>query len=178
MYCPKCGKMLASNRPHFCPGCGFRLDAVKELVVNDGVITAQESGREEQKSELSSKQRGTRQGVGLMLLGLALLPIFYGGGELIVGLSKQLAGLLLLLPITISLLGLARLCYSRFFGEGVSMSEHWHESSRSGASSGDLPPSSTQAISSMSQESHTAPTTETRQPLSVTESTTRKLSQK
>jgi hypothetical protein len=42
MYCPKCSHEAVSNNVRFCPGCGFRMDGVAELVANNGVLAEDE----------------------------------------------------------------------------------------------------------------------------------------
>jgi hypothetical protein len=64
MYCPKCSHQTASNNVRFCPGCGFRLDGVAELIANNGVSAA-----EEEKPRRSTVKRGALLGATLMFIG-------------------------------------------------------------------------------------------------------------
>jgi len=36
MYCPKCSQQQTSEDVRFCPGCGFQLNSVAELLSNSG----------------------------------------------------------------------------------------------------------------------------------------------
>src|SRR5262245_462882 len=69
MYCPKCGHHSASADVRFCPGCGFRLDAVSELVSIDGIIDPEKT----QRPRNSLLKKGTLLGMSLMYLGAILL---------------------------------------------------------------------------------------------------------
>jgi hypothetical protein len=42
MYCPRCSHQAVSTNVRFCPGCGFRLEGVAELIANNGVSVADE----------------------------------------------------------------------------------------------------------------------------------------
>lgn len=43
MYCPQCSHQLTSDALRFCPSCGFRLDAVAELLRDDGIAAKTEA---------------------------------------------------------------------------------------------------------------------------------------
>jgi len=43
MYCPKCSHQPATDGLRFCPNCGFRLDAVADLLTNDGIANNEET---------------------------------------------------------------------------------------------------------------------------------------
>jgi hypothetical protein len=64
MYCPKCSHQAVSNSVRFCPGCGFRLDGVAELLANNGVFAA-----DEEKPRRSMVKRGALLGAALMFIG-------------------------------------------------------------------------------------------------------------
>jgi len=76
MYCPKCGHQAALNSVRFCPGCGFRMDGVAELLANNGVFAANEE--KAPKPRRSMVKRGALLGATLMFtsffLTLAILP--------------------------------------------------------------------------------------------------------
>jgi len=42
MYCPKCSHEAVSNNVRFCPGCGFWLQGIAEMVANNGVYAEAE----------------------------------------------------------------------------------------------------------------------------------------
>jgi hypothetical protein len=76
MYCPKCGHQAVSNNVRFCPGCGFWLHGVAEMVANNGVSAAGEESSP--KPSRSMVKRGALLGATLMFssffLTLAILP--------------------------------------------------------------------------------------------------------
>jgi|SRR5215510_5409557 len=76
MYCPKCSHQTTSNNVRFCPGCGFRLDGVAELIVNNGISAAEEE--KPPKPRRSMVKRGALLGATLMFISffltLAILP--------------------------------------------------------------------------------------------------------
>lgn len=67
MYCPKCGHQATSNNVRFCPGCGFRLEGVAELLANNGVFVADEE--KPPKPRRSMVKRGALLGAMLMFIG-------------------------------------------------------------------------------------------------------------
>ena len=71
MYCPKCSHQAASDGLRFCPSCGFRLDAVAELMTNDGIAAKKETP-EPRKSLL---KWGTLLGITLMYLSALLITL-------------------------------------------------------------------------------------------------------
>ena len=71
MYCPKCSHQTASNNVRFCPGCGFRMDGVAELIANNGVFTA--DGEEAPKPRRSMVKRGASLGATLMFISAILI---------------------------------------------------------------------------------------------------------
>src|SRR5574341_413757 len=82
MYCPKCGHQTASNNVRFCPGCGFWLYGVAELVENNGLFAADEEKPE--KPRRSMVKRGALLGATLMFMVglLAIVPaVAHGGAE-------------------------------------------------------------------------------------------------
>jgi hypothetical protein len=74
MYCPRCSHQAASNNVRFCPGCGFRMEGVAELLANDGFFT--QGAETAPKPRRSMVKRGALLGVTLMLIGglLVMLP--------------------------------------------------------------------------------------------------------
>jgi hypothetical protein len=78
MYCPKCGHQAVSNNVRFCPGCGFRMDGVAELVANNGVLAADEE--QPPKPRRSMVKRGALLGATLMFIPLLMiLPVVRHG---------------------------------------------------------------------------------------------------
>jgi len=78
MYCPKCSHQAVSNNIRFCPGCGFRLDGVAELIANNGVFTTdEETGPKPRRSMV---KRGALLGATLMFIAGILFILDYGRG--------------------------------------------------------------------------------------------------
>src|SRR5215470_10171324 len=74
MYCPKCSHQAVSNNVRFCPGCGFRLDGVAELLANNGVFAADEEKLP--KPRRSMVKRGALLGATLMFISvLVVVPV-------------------------------------------------------------------------------------------------------
>ena len=71
MYCPKCGHQAVSNNVRFCPGCGFRLDCVAELIANNGVFAA--DNEKPPKPRRSMLKRGALLGATLMFIPLLII---------------------------------------------------------------------------------------------------------
>src|SRR5262245_35833729 len=100
MYCPKCSHQAVSNNVRFCPGCGFRMDGVAELVANDGVIAADEE--EAPKPRRSMVKRGALLGATLMFLGQLFILFVLNGNKA----EKEIAflsywvGLILLIGVS------------------------------------------------------------------------------
>ena len=73
MHCPKCGHQAISTNVRFCPGCGFRMDGVAELVANNGVFSVEEE--KPPKPRRSMVKRGAFLGATLMfIITLLLIP--------------------------------------------------------------------------------------------------------
>src|SRR5262245_66152902 len=70
MYCPKCSHQAVSNSVRFCPGCGFRMDGVSELIANDGVFATDEE--KSTKPRRSLVKRGAFLGATLTIIGVPL----------------------------------------------------------------------------------------------------------
>jgi hypothetical protein len=126
MYCPKCSQPQVSEEVQFCSRCGLPLLNLKELVAPQGNTSVKSSTKHQ--DELSSRQKGTRQGVMLMLLSVILIPAYilvaalFPANDRLIESSvsdtpfEKISQALLL---TIFLLGLARLLYARIFQSAV-----------------------------------------------------------
>jgi len=120
MFCPKCSQQQVSDEVQFCSRCGLPLLNLKEMVSSAEKIQLEAPN----KDTLSLRQKGTRQGVMLMLLSVILIPAYillaalFPANDRLIESSvsdtpfEKISQALLL---TIFLLGLARLLYARIF---------------------------------------------------------------
>lgn len=67
MYCPSCGKEQINENVRFCAKCGFPLSEVSLLLASGGNLLS--------KRQESSKKKGIKQGVFMMLLTLIIVPL-------------------------------------------------------------------------------------------------------
>ncbi|MBO0860408.1 MAG: hypothetical protein J2P21_18405 [Chloracidobacterium sp.] len=80
MYCPRCSHQAASDNLRFCPGCGFRMDGVAELLANYGFSPAYVE--RPPKPRRSTVKRGALLGAMLMFIGpLVIVPIHTRGPD-------------------------------------------------------------------------------------------------
>jgi hypothetical protein len=67
MYCPKCSQEQISNEMRFCPRCGFQLDALKLMLIeNQNGLAMSEAERETQL--VSTRKRDVLIGATIMLV--------------------------------------------------------------------------------------------------------------
>jgi hypothetical protein len=66
MFCPKCACETVSDKTNFCSKCGFTLKPLRNIFENGS----------EDKTELSSLQKGARFGAKLLILAVILFPVF------------------------------------------------------------------------------------------------------
>ncbi|MCM3871498.1 MAG: zinc ribbon domain-containing protein [Pyrinomonadaceae bacterium] len=114
MHCPQCGQQQVVEEMRFCSRCGFPLSVITEVLSHGGTLPEREA--EASAPKLTSRQRGKRLAVILLLTGILLAMI--GGiinepgnaGPLDIG----LAGTLLLFgPAIICIVaGFVRLLYA------------------------------------------------------------------
>jgi hypothetical protein len=94
----------------FCPGCGFRLDGVADLLARDGVPT--NPLNHPQINELSPRKRGIRVGGKMIFFSIAMfLPI------LIFAIGIIDHPFPLILPGSLFLAGIFWMLYYRLFGD-------------------------------------------------------------
>jgi hypothetical protein len=100
----------------FCSRCGFPLGGVAHLLAQDGVF---DSGNDDsQEQGMSPRQRGVRQGVLMMLIGVVLVPVLAILNSFIYGPNI----LDLLVPISAVVCfagGLMRILYALIFEQGM-----------------------------------------------------------
>lgn len=109
MYCPRCSQQQTTDDVRFCPGCGFQLTFVIELLSNNGAMAARQS--EARKNISLLRRKGIRPGAKLLFLSLFLLPI-----AIMLSVIFDSPGPFML-PFLIFLMGLATVLYTLLFGE-------------------------------------------------------------
>jgi hypothetical protein len=156
MYCPKCSQPQVSDEVQFCSRCGLPLKNLKELVLPDGKTKLSQSEAVEEK--LSPRQKGVRQGVKLMLLGVILIPAYillaalFPAHDRLVESSpsdtpfEKISQAIL---FTIFMSGLARVLYARIFQQGGRLEESEPEVAQLGGSASNyaLPPAHSTPVS-------------------------------
>lgn len=75
MYCPKCSQQQVTEEIRFCSRCGFQLDAVKMLLVEDQNILAVDEV-ETQPRLTSARKRDILLGATVMLVSSILTALF------------------------------------------------------------------------------------------------------
>jgi hypothetical protein len=73
MHCPQCGQQQVSDEMRFCSRCGFPLSIVTEVLSHGGTLPEREA--EASTPQLTSRQRGKRIGLLLLLTGMVLAII-------------------------------------------------------------------------------------------------------
>jgi len=73
MHCPKCGQQQISEETRFCSRCGLLLSGVAEVLANNGIVPAPQTGLTGASD--SAKRRGIKQGVFLFLLSFLVVPL-------------------------------------------------------------------------------------------------------
>jgi hypothetical protein len=106
MHCPKCGQKQFSADAHFCKNCGFSLDRVKELLIGDNLLPSPE--KESQKPGESPRRKGVRQGFRLLLICLVL--------AVLTALVSRRANPL---PMLFFMAGILRILYAVIFQAGT-----------------------------------------------------------
>lgn len=170
MYCPKCGQEQVSDEMKFCPRCGMQLGALPTLLAQNGGSTASTpTGTSGLKMALM-KKRQMRRAAQLMFASGVLVPIAIGFGIIIE------SPIPMLLPVTVFMAGLALMLYFFIFGEDAKHAQQSPSPAQFGATQqGALPPSQATPASDFKRASPR--TAEIVQPPSVTEHTTRLLSE-
>lgn len=156
MYCPKCSQEQVSAEVQFCSRCGLALLNLKEIVLGSNKTIVKEP--EGTADRLSPRQKGTRQGVLVMLLSIILIPAYILLAALFPSNDRLVESSVSDTPfekisqavlITVFLLGLARLLYARIFqtastdvGDEVAAVQFEHSSANYS-----LPPARTNPVS-------------------------------
>jgi len=165
MYCPRCSQQQTSDEVRFCPGCGFQLNLVAELLSTNGAVVASSAKARNNVSLLRLK--GVRIGAKLIFLSIFLFPLAFAFSVKFDSPGPFVA------PFMVFLIGAAQILYTLLFGE------HYQSELReppqaewSAARRGSLPAASTAPITINDSQRNTA---EMVRPLSVTEHTTQLL---
>ena len=114
MFCPQCGQRQLSDEVRFCPGCGFPLNVVSEVLANRGQLAWRPP--EPGAGQLTPRQKGIRQGAMIMLSSLVVVPVVLFLGVAILGFHGAfvpLAGALCVMG------GLLRMLYAAFLEENT-----------------------------------------------------------
>jgi hypothetical protein len=168
MYCPQCSQEQVTEEMRFCSRCGFPLAIVSQLVAGGGVLAGFDS---EGKRQLSPRQKGIRWGALLMIISGVLIPIV----ALMTAMKSDF--FVLFLPVLmVFLIGLARLLHAYLLAQKTPTKN----SSLSAAKTNLLPDAHRSALpagQSFPATNWKQPvnTSEMAQPLSVTENTTKLL---
>lgn len=175
MYCPKCGKQQPSESLRFCANCGLSLKNAAKLLTASSVPVA--SDEDTRKGQLSPRTKGILQGVALIpaLAGLDfILLLIYDHFDVVN--DGAYATLTLIL-----LLALMRIFYAVFLEEGGKpkrsepTSYEWQREMPISVHQAALPTSDTMPVTGFGSQSKR--TGEIVQPRSITEHTTRQLSE-
>lgn len=109
MFCPRCSQRQTSDEVSFCPGCGFQLNVVAELLSNNGALVTRAA--ETRKKLLLLRRKGIRIGAKLIFFSLFLLPL-----AIAVSIEFDSPGPFIA-PFVIFVMGLAQVLYTLLFGE-------------------------------------------------------------
>ena len=109
MFCPRCSQQQTSDEVSFCPGCGFQLNVVSELLSNNGVLAV---GTAEAPGNVSLlRRKEVRIGAKLIFLSLFLLPLA------VICSVRFDSPVPFMAPFIVFLMGLAQVLYTLLFGE-------------------------------------------------------------
>jgi hypothetical protein len=109
MFCPRCSQQQTSDSVRFCPGCGFQLNVVAELLFSNGALVTPET--EAPKNVFLMRRKGVRFGAKLIFVSVFLLPLA------ILFSVRSDSPIPFVFPFIIFLMGLAQVLYTLLFGE-------------------------------------------------------------
>jgi hypothetical protein len=168
MYCPQCSQEQVAEEMRFCSRCGFPLAIVSELVRGGGVLAGFDP---QAKGQLSPRQKGVRWGVLLIAVNVLLLPT----AALMTAMKSDWAFLFLPLSV-IFVIGLVRLLHAYLLApktpNEIERSSAARKKPLAAARTSALPAGQAIPVTNWRQPVNTA---EMAQPLSVTEHTTKLL---
>ena len=164
MYCPKCSHQVVSNNVRYCPGCGFWLHGVAELLANNGLFAADEM--ETAKPRPSMVKRGALLGATLMFISALLIFLPVSGrsinGQALAAFFFSWVALMTLIGIS----GYVKLLFTKIFSEEESLAPKKIASPRGAA----LPAAYSEPVVNSGRQF--ADTSKMAQPSSITEQTT------
>ena len=168
MYCPQCSQEQVSEEMRFCSRCGFPLAVVSQLVAGGGALAGFDA---EGKRQLSPRQKGVRWGALLMIISGVLIPIV----ALMTAMKSDF--FVLFLPVLlVFLIGLARLLHAYLLAaktpNEIESSSTAGTKQLAAARTSALPAGQSIPATNWRQPVNTS---EMAQPLSVTENTTKLL---
>ena len=120
MYCPKCSHQVVSNNVRYCPGCGFWLHGVAELLANNGLFAADEM--ETAKPRPSMVKRGALLGATLMFISTLLIFLPVSGRSIRSALGAFFFSWVALMTF-IGISGYVKLLFTKIFSEDPSPSK-------------------------------------------------------
>ncbi len=177
MYCPQCSQEQVAGEVRFCSRCGFPLGGVAELLAGGGLLPDAQTSSGRRRSP---RHEGVRQGTLLILIGMVLVPLVAVFSTLVLDMPE-----LFVPPVAIICFvgGLMRILYALIFQEGAPRTKQLDASSY-------VPPPMPARLSAPARGSALPPpqstpatgwrgrmdTSELVRPPSVTENTTRLLS--
>ena len=168
MYCPQCSQQQVAEEMRFCSRCGFPLAIVSELVRNGGALAEFDT---EGNRQLSPRQMGIRWGALLLIITAVLIPIVA-----LMTAMKNDFGVLFVPVLVVFLIGVARLLHAYLLAQNtpnqVESSSTVRTRGLAAAHTSALPAGQSMPAASWKQPVNTS---EMAQPTSVTENTTKLL---
>jgi zinc-ribbon domain len=107
MFCPNCGQERISESTSFCSRCGYLLTGTADLLKMGGSLPTLETPNGQ-----SQRSRGVKQGLFVMILGVALFPIIGILTTFLFRMTPWPAGVVL---FTLFFGGLLRMAYALMF---------------------------------------------------------------
>ena len=92
MFCPKCSQEQISNEVRFCSRCGFQLEGVSALLLNDGSFL--QSSEEKFGVLAYLHQKSALPGAKIMFFSVCLLPVVIAIGIAVNGPAPLLAAVI------------------------------------------------------------------------------------
>lgn len=106
MHCPKCGQLQISDEIRFCSKCGLPLAGIAEVLAHGGTIPGSFS-----RSEASPRRRGVLQGLFIFFLSFLVVPVI---AMITIGLDVEPIGVAIS-AILLTMGGLLRVAYALMF---------------------------------------------------------------